>query len=759
MRRIRNGIVALVLCLFMTACGDTGTGEEVVFDIDNVLGKRLGEVTISQELVPGVGIFPNRFDIYKNGAIYTGGYATSDLSSIPLYVEYKREIYPVVGIEELYTDDNIGNLPGHIKYILGEKGFSVGYTETTLVIPDTVEYIENCVPVRNMTWVEFPENYYGGENWYGTSFGPDYIDPVIIPEGVKNITNLFNGSISIPSVTLPNTLEVIRGNTFVGCESLEVLRITGDLKEIEYGNFEGCKIKKLELAGGKTTDVVFEYMLENPEYWGNLEAITVEYPDYSENGSKDYEKSLRKNQQYIRDILEIFDNVAIQVYGPLEVLELYKDSIPEVAVVSNDISERETEMASDQGTQDTEINSSVVKLSERPTQYIENYKVLEHINDGLILYVPSEDNTTLKCVSWDRGELADRYIVEELIARGILPSGLGIEASINSTPKYIYVGKTIEEYLCTLTPEQEDMVMASLVCSIGANHGQREVTVYSGATRELLVTNNYQYDVPVSPDYYYELFQGTVGEDIQGIGGTDNVELGNGPELEDQIIAMARVEEVLIEGLDTHAWESMEFSAAGVTGTVGMMTQSDMVWEPAGWVNVHYTEWTNSYQQYEENVFSALSFYTSVNGSGENAMVAAVTYNGDAEKVPLHLPGNITQNSTALDVRTVYGTPDYVSPNDYYYFSDDYTKALHIMFENETNAAKIIGFELVDTLQIFDYTGNPENKIEAVANYLKEQLSDAYGTNQCKYIDEDVTLSTFYTKVDSNYNLCRVKIR
>lgn len=152
------------------------------------------------------------------------------------------------------------------------------------------------------------------------------------------------------------------------------------------------------------------------------------------------------------------------------------------------------------------VGENAVKISERPMQEVTDFTVLPDINNGLLLYVPDETGTKLVCEPWDRGALSANFVIEEMVKREILPKGVRVEESIGKNPKEIRLNEEFFNYLLTLTPEEEEMVIASVAFSIGANSGYRNVILQYG-WNEPLVTNNFNYDVPISPDYYYELFQ------------------------------------------------------------------------------------------------------------------------------------------------------------------------------------------------------------------------------------------------------------
>lgn len=112
----------------------------------------------------------------------------------------------------------------------------------------------------------------------------------------------------------------------------------------------------------------------------------------------------------------------------------------------------------------------VERLSERETQQVENFTVLHDINSGLVLYLPNEDWTKLECISWG-GELSTSRVVEELKNRGVLPDNVNCNEYYTSRFRGLVLDENFCTYLDSLSKEREEMTLASLVFSIGANWG------------------------------------------------------------------------------------------------------------------------------------------------------------------------------------------------------------------------------------------------------------------------------------------------
>lgn len=147
----------------------------------------------------------------------------------------------------------------------------------------------------------------------------------------------------------------------------------------------------------------------------------------------------------------------------------------------------------------------VERLSERETRQVENFTVLHDINSGLVLYLPNEDWTKLECISWG-GELSTSRVVEELKNRGVLPDNVNCNEYYTSRFRGLVLDENFCTYLDSLSKEREEMTLASLVFSIGANWGAREMYLDSNYNGTALMTKHCLYDVPVSPEAFYYLF-------------------------------------------------------------------------------------------------------------------------------------------------------------------------------------------------------------------------------------------------------------
>lgn len=188
------------------------------------------------------------------------------------------------------------------------------------------------------------------------------------------------------------------------------------------------------------------------------------------------------------------------------------EEVAKVNIETIDESQEQTEVITEVEAETTEQETesidtqAIMKISEKPTQEVTNFTVLPDINSGLILYVPNEDSTKIICEPWDNGQLSTREVLQELEERGIVPDGVSVNQSINKDPMILVLNETFKNYLDTLTPEQEDMVIASVMFSIGGNWGHGELKL-EYPTGENLITNNYEYDIPITADNYYELFE------------------------------------------------------------------------------------------------------------------------------------------------------------------------------------------------------------------------------------------------------------
>ena len=101
---------------------------------------------------------------------------------------------------------------------IDESAFEGCTTITTIVIPDSVEYIGNYA--------------FSG----CTSFGS-----VTIPNGVTEIgTAAFSGCIALKSVDIPSSITTVGSRIFENCTALESVTLNDSLTNIGYHAFAGC---------------------------------------------------------------------------------------------------------------------------------------------------------------------------------------------------------------------------------------------------------------------------------------------------------------------------------------------------------------------------------------------------------------------------------------------------------------------------------------------------------------------------------------
>lgn len=286
----------------------------------------------------------------------------------------------------------------------------------------------------------------------------------------------------------------------------------------EYGV---CKIGNSYVQDGVTKSLIWilkdnAYGEITGQFWGTVMGLGLCISQDGNAGLIDFNSGEQLLPQEYENIKSAFGRIYAEkdgVYSIFEVTDFHwpvnidGEFMPQGSIaIQTSMQIGEEAKGQEQGTEEISMNY-IPKLSERNKQSVDNFKVLADINSGLILYVPNKDKTGIVCEPWNNGQLSTNYIILELYERGILPQGADVNNSIGKKPMVITVNDEFKEYLLTLTPEEEDLVIASVAFSIGANWGSREVTLMQGKGDEILVTNNYVYDVPLSPDYYYELFE------------------------------------------------------------------------------------------------------------------------------------------------------------------------------------------------------------------------------------------------------------
>lgn len=110
-----------------------------------------------------------------------------------------------------------------------------GLDETSITefeVPARVQVFDAALP-RTLEKVSFR----GVPRKISARFGGTKITEIVIPEGVKEFAG-FQGSKTLKTITLPDSIEVLDGWAFTECTALEVVNLPANLKYIYSSNFE-----------------------------------------------------------------------------------------------------------------------------------------------------------------------------------------------------------------------------------------------------------------------------------------------------------------------------------------------------------------------------------------------------------------------------------------------------------------------------------------------------------------------------------------
>ena len=134
---------------------------------------------------------------------------------------------------------SITHLPSSLKRI-GKRAFESFTLPETLVIPETIEYIDDEAFADNFgmkTLILNNETQYGKKVFSGSLS----LENVQLPEDFDNISRLmFRDCINLKSINLPKNLKTLPHGIFMNCQSLAEIEIPNTVTEIGSCAFLGC---------------------------------------------------------------------------------------------------------------------------------------------------------------------------------------------------------------------------------------------------------------------------------------------------------------------------------------------------------------------------------------------------------------------------------------------------------------------------------------------------------------------------------------
>ena len=157
------------------------------------------------------------------------------------------------------------NIDGRSVTSIGANAFSDNYRIKEVLIPYSVDTIDNCafwhcynlehvdIPYtvnrigssafnscKNLTSIALPQSLQKLETC--VFMGCEKLTSVDIPDRVNTIeSSAFSGCKNLRSVTIPNSIRAIENYTFADCENLQTINIPSRISEFGDGAFSGCR--------------------------------------------------------------------------------------------------------------------------------------------------------------------------------------------------------------------------------------------------------------------------------------------------------------------------------------------------------------------------------------------------------------------------------------------------------------------------------------------------------------------------------------
>lgn len=136
---------------------------------------------------------------------------------------------------------------------IGYGAFQACTALETVTIPSTVTTIEGQAfnDCTSLTEVALPARL--DELGFFAFDGCSSLKRAVVPEGVTEMQGTFRDCYALETVTLPQSLTDLQGDTFMNCSSLEEIVIPPKVTRIDWDGFYGCsKLKKINLPEGLT---------------------------------------------------------------------------------------------------------------------------------------------------------------------------------------------------------------------------------------------------------------------------------------------------------------------------------------------------------------------------------------------------------------------------------------------------------------------------------------------------------------------------
>ena len=193
------------------------------------------------------------YRIDENGATITAAEATLTEANIPSTVEFEGNQYPVIKINDKVFSGNtnltVVTLPAGLVEI-GEYAFSGCQNLESVALPESLTTLGDYafISCKLLKTIKIPSGVTTIPNDCFSKCSS--LESVKIPEGVTDIGSSAFSGCNLNALTLPESLEKIKGLAFEDNRSLKSVNIPAKVKTIEQQAFYNCGLTELVIPEG-----------------------------------------------------------------------------------------------------------------------------------------------------------------------------------------------------------------------------------------------------------------------------------------------------------------------------------------------------------------------------------------------------------------------------------------------------------------------------------------------------------------------------
>jgi len=452
---------------------ETENGVEI-YNCEGELVKRIEEKEVSS--INGLEYYINIMcnSKYQNEIVVIGKIFDENGNMLFSYLPYYYDKY------ELYDEDGHGK--GYLQFYVSYKdydGFDCVLVDTQgNMVDDGHKYFYN----KKNSYCKLDTHYIDDE-WVETRYFYDENGCYFIIE-TREDEQLLYEQCDLGVRYLLNTSHMMAEEPFY---NIKVRYINGDIEQ------------EIEHVDNPYVDVFFSKDGDLYSYVDGSLALDGDYNNYYYA----YGRIYAENDDLSYDIFEIVEYNPPYEYKSLGTGEI----LGNIAVNSEEYVTDEEEVV-EETEEETVVEVTVPKMSERKEGSADGFNVVNDINNGLPIYLPNDSGTGLVHDIW-KSNLSTDLVIDELVGRGVVPSRFRVEGETIGFTQDIYTvvfTEELEAYIKSLSAEQEEVVMASITLTLCANRGTPAIN-YVDSSGAPLLTNNYYYDVPVNENTYYYLVE------------------------------------------------------------------------------------------------------------------------------------------------------------------------------------------------------------------------------------------------------------